>query len=483
VSTNPLSIHTAVTSGSSTTTTSSSTSQTPATAPNVSNGGFLDFLIAVFAMILVLQSHKLTKTFLDHLFPGGGGGKGPGALMSGLLEGVGMSAGKSIFKGGKNLAKTGAGMTGAAAVGGLAAAHKHAKEKGGVFGKEGILGAMKKRIPELKALPPDGGARMGGPQGFTMGSSGTKANGAGAYSMSFGPGSGTTPSFSNTSHPSGMFDSQSQRSGAHTQLRPSAQNKLDELSKLSKTPMEGGIFGAFAKGAKERFTSDAKHKLTGQRGKYAGGANSMLGLMGQEFGDKDGGNFEQQMIHDSYVPGKALVEAADKNDPMALADLGRIGQHQVEMDEGVGWMEQGQTLRQALESDYDHAKAQHDTASQDVDGFGMMLAGYHANGQLNTPEYQQIASQYQVAQERQKAAKEQFGLRETQMNNAQDMIQRGEQRVISSQNKISKINMGWYPENLQSAPRMVQAAQARANRKGLSDLGQPPHARKEQARR
>lgn len=209
----------------------------------------------------------------------------------------------------------------------------------------------------------------------------------------------------------------------------------------------------------------------------------MLGLMGQEFGDKDGGNSEQQMIHDSYVPGKALVEAADKNDPMALADLGRIGQHQVEMDDGVGWMEQGQTLRLALESDYDHAKAQYDTVSQEVDGFGMMLAGYHANGQMNTPEYQQIASQYQVAQERQKAAKEQFGLRETQMNNAQDMIQRGEQRVISSQNKISKTNMGWYPENLQSAPRMVQAAQARANRKGLSDLGQPPHAQKERARR
>lgn len=481
-------------------TTSTNTAPAP-TTPNVSNGGFLDFMIAVFAMILVLQAHKLTRSFLDHLFPGGGG-HGPGSLMSGLMEGVGMSAGSAIFNKGKGLVKTGAGMGGAATVGGLAAAHKYMKENGGAFGKDGILGGIKKMVtpdlkqlnaPGVKALPPDQGTRMNGPNGFTMGDApgGAGASSAGATgtssgtgtgSMSFGPSMGSASTSSSST--SGLFDPQSNRNGAHTQLRPSAQGKMDELSKLAKRDVKGGVFGAFAKGAGDRFKVDAKHKLMGGKGKYAGGANSVLGVAGQEFSGKSADErAENQIMRDTYLPGKDLMAAADKNDPMALSDLAQIGQHQSEMEEGMQWIDQGQTMQQAIQPQYDQAEAEFDAASQERDGLSIMMNGYIANGQENTPEFAQIQEKYQVADQRFTGAQKQFKLRETQMGDAQNMVSRGEQRVVSSQNAIGKINMGWYPENMRNAPRFVQAAQARANRKTLSDLGQAPSSGAKRSRR
>lgn len=478
-----------------TTPTTSTTTKQPAkpTTPNLSNGGFLDFLIAVFAMILVLQSHKLIRSFLDHLFPGGGG-HGPGALLSGLMEGIGMSTGAAIFDKGKNLTKTGVGMGGAATVGGLAAAHKYMKENGGAFGKDGILGGIKKMVkpdlkqlnpPDIKALPPDQGARMNGPQGFTMRDSadpgvgpdgmgdmfGSSGAGSSGSSMSFGP--NMTPSSSPSSHASGLFDPQSNRNGAHTQLRPSAQGKMDELSKLNPKKSLTGLVNAFGDGAATRFAADLDHKLSGNKN-YAGGAKSLYGVAKQEFGKQGDQAAEAQMIRDTYLPGKDLMAAADKNDPMALSDLSRIGQHQSDMEEGMRWMDQGQTLQQSLQPDYDQAKAEFDAASHERDGFGLMLDGYQANGQVNTPEFKQIQGRYQVVDQRYTVAQEQLKLRQKQMDNASQMIHRGEQRMFSSQNAIGKINMGWYPENARSAPRMIQAAQARANRVTLSDLGRTP---------
>lgn len=488
---NPV-LTTSTSSGSPTTSpakTTSSTSTTPkTTTPNISNGGFLDFLIAVVAMILVLQAHKLAKSFLDHLFPGGGGGHGPGALVSGLMEGAGIAVGESIFKGGKGLAKTGASMGGSAAVGGLAAAHKHVKASGGnVFGKDGILGGIKKASSQ-KALPPDQGIRMDGPKGFTMGAStgagtqttmsggsSTGQTGSGASWMSFGPKVNHDGKHRSAS---GLFDSQSFQNGAHTQLRPSAQSKLDELSKFSNSkPTVGGILNAFGQGAQERFKADALHKASGKKG-YAGGTKSLLGVATQEFGQQKDQAIESQAIRDSYVPSKQLLDAAGQQDPLALSDLGQIGHHQSQMDEGVQWIEQGQTLQQALQPEYDQSMADYDQTSQEVDGLGLMLDGYRANGQTNTPEFQKSEANYEAAKVRRQSAEEKFGLRQSQMKQAQSMVDRGEQRVIASQNAISKINMGWYSQSLRNSPRMVQVAQTRANRKGLSDLGQVPSARK-----
>ncbi|MCF8567038.1 hypothetical protein LLE49_20155 [Alicyclobacillus tolerans] len=482
---------------------SSTTQTTPTpTTPNISNGGFLDFLITVIAMILVLQSHKIVKSFLDHLFPGGGG-HGPGALVSGLMEGAGMAVGKSLFRGGKGMVKTGVGMTGAAAMGGLAAAHKYAKENGSVFGSEGgILGGMKQRItpdlkalnpPDIQALPPDQGPRMDGPKGFTMGGgaapgtgtesnagmSGSSSTGMGSTSsMSFGPGMNSTGTSGTSSGTSGLFDAQSLRHGAHTQLRPSAQSKVEELGKLNASKTPGGLVGAFAQGAKERFTADAKHKLTGQKG-YAGGAHSWLGVAAQEFGGQREQDAEHQMIRDSYLPSKQLMDAAEKSDPLALSDLGQVGQHQGLMEEGLQWIEQGQTLQRALQPEYVRAKVEYDQSHQEVEGLGMILDGYRANGQTNTPAFQQVQSQYDVALGRHQSAEEQFGIRKSQMTQAQNRTARGEQRVVTSQNAIAKINMGWYAERERRSPRMVQVAQARAQRKGLSDLGQAPYAKRE----
>ena len=74
--TNSINLHT----GLNTTSSSSTPPASSPAAPATSNGGFLDFIVAIVALVMMLNAHKFTKELLDHLFPGGGKGHGPGAM-------------------------------------------------------------------------------------------------------------------------------------------------------------------------------------------------------------------------------------------------------------------------------------------------------------------------------------------------------------------------------------------------------------------
>jgi hypothetical protein len=506
-------------------TTSSGSTTTPAPAPTTaapatSNGGFLDFIVAIAALVMMLNAHKFIKELLDHLFPGGGKGRGPGAIMSGLMEGVGMEAGMMAFKKGTGAMKAGAGVMAAGGIGGLASAMKYAKDAGGLIGKDGLVGGMFNRATksaggnQLGLYPPGlpSGPDTADPTGFTMNDpdsgggmsfgpgtpseeSGTATGGGtgGMGSTSAGVGgigvvgsvsrAGTSGTGASTS--GGLFDGASKRNGAATQLRPSAQSKLSELSNAKQKGTVGGMAAAFVGGAASRAWGDIKHKAAGGKG-YAGtgqnadgkpnaGARNILGVAAQEFGGMKNHGAENQVNRDAFVPNKHLMKAADSNDPMAAEDMGRIGTHQSQMEEGAKWMEQGYALQRAIQPDYEAAQTNYDSVSHEVAALDIAKRGYEAQGLTNTPEYQAVAEQHEMAFNRQGAAKITLDNRQKQWDSATNMVHSGDRRMHQSQDAISKINWSWTPEQQRSAPRMMKAAQARAQRKTLSDLGQPPN--------
>ena len=459
---------------------------------NTTAGGFLDFLIAITTLVLILQAHKLAKHFLDQLFPGGGG-SGPGALISGLMEGIGMTAGSKAL----GLTKKGLGMAASGGMGGLASALRNAKNAD-LFGNDsvkGMGGAFKspRRSPSVlgddERLPASEPMALPGPEGSNdFGSGGPTASDEGNTGSSSGTATDGTSSFSMPRHSStsssganvgdGLFDATSKQGGAYLKLRPSARNKIEELAQLPANSEDK----AFAIGAGQAIKGHVNHAL--EKGNLRGsGIGGIMNNGNKTLGQYKDATERDQMVRDSYVPTQNLLKAARKNDPMAMSDLERIGGHQQEMEDGMTWMERGQTLQQSIQPEYDQAQKEYDDASQEVDGIGFMMDQYRSQGATNAPEYKGMEASYQRAVERQSTAKTTLDTKQEQMNRAKNMTQRGERRVISAQNSISQINMGWYPENKRSSARMVQAAQDRANRVTLSDLGQSPGMRYQGQRR
>ncbi|WP_206922848.1 hypothetical protein [Alicyclobacillus suci] len=449
----------------------------------MTSSNFIDLLVAVFAMILMLISHKLIKSFLDHIFPGGHG-HGPGALLSGMMEGLGMAAGRKLFDGGISLAKTGASLTSAAGIAGVASALSHMRNKK-AFGEDGLLSGVTKATSAVSASEPNGlypgslpteeneTTTFFPPTGFTMSDTEPSGfeTGKSNSSMSFGAPLGESDAgFSATQRPGAasqsVYDSQSTLYGAKTQLRPSAQSRMEELSGLR----NAGVGEAFLNGAKGRLKSDAMHLLSGERGKFSGGVNSIFAVARQEFG-KNGDN---KMVRDSYLPSIELLNAARNGDQFAMSDMAQIGKYQNDMDQGLQWYEQGLALANAIQPDYDSAQAELDNASQELDGISVIKHQFESSGDTSSPMYQSISTQYEHAIQRKETASAIFSSRAQQMKSANDMIERGEKRMLNAQNNISKINMGWYSPNQQSSGRILQAAQARAKRITLSDLGQSP---------
>lgn len=470
---------------------------TPPTTPpppsaTTTNGGFLDFLVAIAALIMIANAHKFARQFLDHLIPGGGGGRGMGSLMSGILEGAGMEIGWSGMKQGGRMMKAAGGVATAGGIGGLAAAMKYSKESGGMLGKDDVGSMLRKTTSAdggpLGLYPPglpggkDTPKRLPGPRQSTSGDSngGTSESGgsggatASGFGMSFGPRMESGADSRASSGVGSLFDGASTRNGAATQMKPSAQGKLQEVSPKGTT---GGVAKAFLGGAANRMKKDIMHKATGGKGYAPAGegdrsAHNLLGVMGQELGGYRKHEAKNQLDREAFVPGKHLMDSADRGDGFALADVGRIGQHQAEMEEGMQWLEQGNTLKQAIQPDYDAAKSNLYQAEHETNALDVIRDKYKAQGMTNSPEYQEITSRYTAAKTRQEVAESTFKAKENQMTSAENTIIRGDQRVQSSQDAISTINWSWMPERQQNASWMVQAAQARANRPSLSGLGQ-----------
>lgn len=470
------------------------TTHTPPKAPIVTptNGGFLDFLVAIAALIMMINAHKFAKQFLDYLLPGGGGGKGLGSLMSGIVEGAGMEMGWSAMKKGGQVVKTAGGMAASGGIAGLASAMKYSKDTG-LLGKDGAVGSMLNKtksatsgalglyppgLPsgkDIPKLPPD-------PTQFTMRDpvSGTDGSSGGGFGMSFGP---SASSGSSSASPSGaLFDGGSMRNGAATQIRPSAKSKLNDLKQEHEKGTVSGAMKAGFGGALNRIKSDAKHKATGKRG-YAGvgmdeygnqnrSANNILGVASQEFG---GHREDQQLARDAFVPGKHLMDEADQGDLFALTDVAKIGQHQADMEQGMQWLEQGQSFHQKLMPEYESAQKEVEASASDVDTYGIMKSAYEAKGMTATPEYQEIESRYTAAVTRKQAAESILAPLSSQKEQAETLMRRGDDRVRDSQDAISKINWSWKPEKKQNSARLIQKAQARGNRPSLSGLGQAPN--------
>jgi hypothetical protein len=512
----------------------------------VTTGPFVDFLVALAALVLMLMTHKFIRSFLDHLIPFGSGPHGPGSLISGLMEGIGIGMGEKFLDAGKTAAKVTGGMGAAAGIAGLAGARKYLKENG-----------LKKSLPALKKPDPSGevGAGVAGPnrvsgqklgtkkapfgflpspkeQGWTMTDPFTREvyQGPGIQGFSqapldeesaaaFGLGDdtqsttgdqadrakmgtiGDTPfgiagmygasstSSTSTSGEMGMagqtgisdknssaksasrsplFDPASRTHGAYTRMMPSSK---DKLAKLEGRPSYQSAMKAFFGEAGRRLKQDAHHKATGWRhGGYAG-ANNLLGVAMQEFG---GAGAEGKLRHDTTLPSKELLRAAAEGVPEAVDDLTRIGQYQVAMEQGLQWMMNGEEWQQKLAPLHETARTEYEAAENDVSVRAIELDVLRHANQEGTPEFVRREAAYREAVARRDAAKERYESIQAQMDRAKNLSQRGEKRVIDSQNAIGKINWKYYKSPSQS---MVRQAQMYANRVGLDDLSSPSGAR------
>lgn len=464
--------------------------QTPQT-PNqgaATNGGFLDFIVAIGAMFMMLQSHKLTRSFLDAIWPnppGGGRVSGPGGVMKGMMAGIGMTMSRKLINGGINAAKTGVGVAATGGVGGLAGGMKYAKSSdllGGFLGSGGKgSGGLGNLWQGLGGGKPPGGSG-GGEGGATPLLEGSKQSlsGLGEF-VGFAREAETAAAAGFAAE--SLFDSGSTSSGTALALKPSSATKLG-LKNGGNSAHEqkkslGGLLGAIGTGAAEGIGRNALHKMTGNRGFVASdgsGSRNLLGHTIAEFGTVADQTAAQEVSRNSFLPSTELVNAATTN-PLAKQDMQKIGQYQHEIDAGQNQLEQAVALQETIRPQYESAFADYQSAENDLNGLEIFKTGYESNGMTNTPEYQQVVANHQVAIERYQAAKTNYETQRGQMERSENMIRTGEARKNTAMNNISKINQNWMPGYKQKNKRFIEAAQAHANRPTLSDLSKPnPYA-------
>ncbi|WP_067936958.1 hypothetical protein [Alicyclobacillus kakegawensis] len=511
----------------------------------MTTGPFVDFLVALAALVLMLMTHKFIRSFLDHLIPFGSGPHGPGSLISGLMEGIGIGMGEKFLDAGKTAAKVTGGMGAAAGIAGLAGARKYLKENG-----------LKKSLPALKKPDPPNGGGGGGvagsnrtsgqwpgakkapfgllpspkEQGWTMtdpftgevyqgpgvnGFSHSPLDGESASAFGLGGDTSTagdqadrakmgdtpfgmagmsgTSSTSSTSSETGMasktgisgsnssakktgasgaplFDPASRANGAYTRMMPSSKEKL---ARLEGRPSYQNAMHAFFGEAGRRLGQDMRHKaLGGRRGGYAG-ANNLLGVAMQEFGE---GSAQAKIQHDMNLPSIELLKAAEIGGPESEAaqDLARIGQYQQGIEQGLQWISMGEQMQEKISPMYESAKEAYENAENEVSARAVELDLLRHANQEGTPQFVQHEAAYREAMARRDATKEQYQSIQAQMERAKNLSQRGEKRIIDSQNAIGKINWKYYKTPSQS---MVRQAQMYANRVGLDDLSSPSGAR------
>ncbi|SFU95241.1 hypothetical protein [Alicyclobacillus macrosporangiidus] len=468
----------------------------------MTTGPFLDFLVAVVALVLMLQSHRLIRSFLDHLIPYGGGGRsGPGALLSGLMEGIGIGMGEKFLGAGVNAMKATAGLAASAGIAGLAGARAFLKQAslkkhlpkitgrddsavkssspGNVFesltgGNDAALGLPSPEAEAWTMFDPftsqthrgPGIARVLNTTG-TAGTTGASTTEAGAAGSEPRKGRNTT-GFGSSDAP--LFDHASRVHGAHTRLMPSS---MEKLAALEQRPTYRNAANAFLGEARRRLKQDLHHKATsfhlGHRSSGYAGAHNILGVAMQEFGDRSA---ESKLYHDSTLPSVELLRAAAEGGPNsdAAEDLTRIGQYQSELEQGMRWMMEGDEQQQRLSPSYESAKAAYEFAEDEVNVAAARLDEARQAKHEGTPMFAQLQAEYEHAIRRRDEAKDRYLPLKAQMERARNLSQRGEKRVVDAQNSISRINWKYYKNPSQS---MMQQARVRANRVGLSDLSSP----------
>lgn len=454
---------------------------------NTTNGGFLDFIVAITCLICMLMTHKFIRHFLDMLIPAGGRG---GMFGSALMEGMGLTVGSKIASGGMKAAKSIGGLTGAAGIAGLASALKKPVDMnamkqslkkplaGGVAtggAKGGALGLYPGGIgtsPDPLSLG-DGAMKYG--DGFTMHDPGMDDNSGGGIPGG-GAGTGSTDAssgFSSASAGSSMFSGASGNATGNTRAVFDKGSKASgAFTKLS--PGAGGALDRFMSGAGNRLKSDVKHKLRNGdgsfRGSYAGGADNLLGVAMQELKGVRQHNAGSTVSHDTMVPSKEITKAAGNHDSFAEIQMQNIGRHQADMLQGYEWMEQGQQLMDATEPQFEEVGMELEALDNDFDKSSSMVTAMEFAGLSESTAYQE-AQQNQAAIETQRQeVKHRYERLQAQMESGQRMYQRGEKRVINAQNNIGKINYGFYGDRKRNSKYMIDAAAKAAGRKSLSDL-------------
>ena len=470
------------------------TAQNPTTSSSggaggvATNGGFLDFIIAITCLICMLMTHKFIRHFLDMLVPAGGRG---GMFGSALMEGMGLAVGGKLAGGAMNMtkkaAKTVGGLSGAAGLAGLASAFKKPVDMsalkkpinvpGGGAGVDGGMAGLNPAGIGASDSPlglGDGSVSYGDGftmQGLGMGDSlGSEIPGANDGTGSMGASSGFSSAAASSSMFAGtsgnatsnktgaVFDKGSKASGAFTKLSPGA----------------SGALGRFAQGAGNRLKSDIKHKLHNGdgrfRGNYAGGADNLLGVAMQEFEGVKQHNAQGAINHDTMFPSKEIKKAESNGDPFAAMQMQNIGQNQADMMQGYDWMKQGQQLMDVTEPQLEGVGTELEALDNDFDRGGSMITAMEMAGLSESTAYQE-AQQNQAAIETQRQeVKHRFERLQAQMDSGQRMYQRGEKRVINAQNNIGKINYGFYGDRKRNSKYMIDAAAKAAGRKSLSDL-------------
>ncbi|MCL6634118.1 MAG: hypothetical protein K6T63_16020, partial [Alicyclobacillus herbarius] len=266
----------------------------------------------------------------------------------------------------------------------------------------------------------------------------------------------------------GLFDPASRSNGAYTRMMPSSKEKL---AALEGRPSYQNAMEAFFGEAGRRLKQDIHHKATGGRRSGYAGANNLLGVAMQEFG---GAGAEGKIRHDTTLPSKELLKAADEGAPEAIEDLNRIGQYQGAMEQGLQWMLGGEEWQQRLAPIHESAQQEYQAAEDEVNVRAVELDMLRHANQEGTPAFAQRQTAYREAVARRDSAQKRYESIHSQMERARNLSQRGEKRIIDSQNAIGKINWKYYKSPSQS---MVRQAQIYANRVGLSDLSSPAGAR------
>jgi len=455
----------------STASTASVAHATAASGPTT-NGGLVDFIVAIVCMIVLLQAHKLLREFLDKIVPGGG--RGPSALFSGIAEGMGLAAGMSLFRGGTKVLGSAATLGASAGVAGLAGAFAHPKGAGSILSD--LWSHMKPRrsqpfeepspMPEAPGLPEgeDPLRLTGGAAGFTT-SDGLRGPGLGERYDASEPSGAPEQKRARDEAVNTAFDVTSQHHGAYTRMMPSAEHKATSVAKSKSRLHAAGL--AF----QNQLSADVRAwGVEGKRPKVTLASLVRAGERG--YREQQDAHLTDRLLRDAHRPSEALQQAAQTGDPIAMAHLRTVGVWQSHLAEGLLWMDQGEKAAALSEPSYQDAKARLDAAEANVESAGIAVSGYTAAGDTSSRGALAAKAKYEQAVEQREHVKSEYAAREQQRQAAEQLRSRGEQRVLQSQNEISKINYAWYPEQ-QNTKRLRELAIARAGRTSLSDLSEP----------